>query len=563
MRKAILFSAVGLAAFWILLWAGTAFLGVHGARLLALRLALMALGAIAAGAIVWFFSTRREEVPADLDTPATGQDDIGALFREAERKLSAARLPHGARIGNLPAILLLGEPGSVKTSALLNSGIEAELLAGHIYQDGKIAPTRLANLWFSRGTIFVEAGGALLGSSGAWKSFLNQLQPRRLAAAVGNKLQAPRAALVCVDIEQVIAGGDPLTTLGRNLRARLGEVAEAFGIQLPVYVLFTKADRVPFFAEFVRNLSTEEAAQVLGVTLPLRQGTDAGLYVEQQREVLNGRFEELFRSLCDARPEFLSRENDTTQLPGAYEFPREFRKLRTPLVQILVDLCRPSQLTVGPFLRGFYFSGIRPVLVSEAIPVANPPAAQLGKQEDAGATRMFRSGASGPSPAQPVTATKRVPQWLFLGRLFSNVLLGDQAVASASGGSAKTNVLRRSLLASFAVVCLILCIGFTVSFFRNRALEQQINNAVHGSAAAVTPGSLASVEALRRLDVLRKALETLTVYHREGAPLSYRWGLYAGNRLYPQVRHIYFDHFRQQIFGKHRTAYCSPCGICR
>ncbi|HSU33467.1 MAG TPA: ImcF-related family protein, partial [Bryobacteraceae bacterium] len=40
------------------------------------------------------------------------------------------------------------------------------------------------------------------------------------------------------------------------------------------------------------------------------------------------------------------------------------------------------------------------------------------------------------------------------------------------------------------------------------------------------------------------------VYHRDGAPLSYRWGLYAGNRLYPQVRRIYFDHFRQQIFGE-------------
>lgn len=550
MRKIILFSAVGLAAFWTLVWVGTAFLGVHGSRLLALRIALMALGAIAAGAIAWFVSKQQDDVPANTNTPATGQDDIAPLFREAERKLAAARLPKGTRIGNLPAILLLGEPGSVKTSALSNCGIEAELLAGHLYQDGKVAPTRMANVWFSRGTIFAEAGGALLGAVGVWKSFLRQLQPRRLAAAVGNRMQAPRAALVCVDIEQVIAGGDPLAALGRNLRARLGDAAETFGIQLPVYVLFTKADRVPFFAEFVRNLSTEESTQVLGVTLPLRQDTDAGIYVEQQREVLNHKFEELFRSLCDARPEFLSRENDATQLPGAYEFPREFRKLRTPLLQLLIDLCRPSQLTVGPFLRGFYFSGIRPVVISESIPVSNPSVAQIGQQPDAGATRMFRPGASNPAPAQPVPVTRRVPQWLFLGRLFSNVLLGDQAVASASGSSAKTSLLRRGLLASFAVVCLILCIGFTVSFFRNRALEQQINDAVHGSAAAVTPGGLASVEALRRLDILRKALETLTIYHREGAPLSYRWGLYAGNRLYPQVRRIYFGHFRQQIFGE-------------
>jgi len=32
------------------------------------------------------------------------------------------------------------------------------------------------------------------------------------------------------------------------------------------------------------------------------------------------------------------------QLPGIYEFPREFRKLRTPLVRFLVELCKPTSL---------------------------------------------------------------------------------------------------------------------------------------------------------------------------------------------------------------------------
>ena len=65
--------------------------------------------------------------------------------------------------------------------------------------------------------------------------------------------------------------------------------------------------------------------------------------------------------MCDLRPEYLARETRPQKLPGIYEFPREFRKLRRAMVQFLVDLCRPSQLTVGPFLRGFYFSGVRPL----------------------------------------------------------------------------------------------------------------------------------------------------------------------------------------------------------
>lgn len=557
MRKIIVSTAVGLVVFWTLVWVGTAFLGMHDPRLLTLRLALMLLGAIAAVAVAWFFSRQQKEQSPGITDAANGLNDIAPLFKEAERKLSAARLPQGARIGNLPAVLVIGEPGSVKTNAVLNSGLQAELLAGHIYQDSSVGPTRLANLWFSRGTIFAEAGGALLGDAGLWKSFLRQLQPRRLAAAVGSKTQAPRAVLVCIDMDQVIAGGEALSGHARHLRSRLGEAAELFGIQLPVYALFTKSDRIPFFGDFVRNFSEEEAAQALGATLPLRQEADTGTYVEKQRDVLQNAFEDLFLSLCNARPEFLSRENDPAHLPGTYEFPREFRKLRAPLLQFLVDLCRPSQLTIGPFLRGFYFSGVRPVVVQESAPTPQPAAAQLNKQDDIGATRMFRSGAGqGPANAaasQPMVRTRRVPQWLFLGRLFNNILLGDKAIAGASGASVKTSFLRRTLFVSFAVLCLILCIGFTVSFFRNRALEQQIDQAVRGSAVTVTAGSVASVESLRRLDVLRQSLETLTVYHRDGAPWSYRWGLYSGNRLYPQVRRIYFDHFHQLLFGETQT----------
>ena len=68
-------------------------------------------------------------------------------------------------------------------------------------------------------------------------------------------------------------------------------------------------------------------------------------------------FNQLFHSFCDHRLLLLPREGDATKVPQSYEFPREFRKLRTALVQFLVDVCRPSQLRAGPFLRGFYFSG--------------------------------------------------------------------------------------------------------------------------------------------------------------------------------------------------------------
>ena len=185
--------------------------------------------------------------------------------------------------------------------------------------------------------------------------------------------KAPRAALLCFDAETFTRAGsaDALTAAARTLQARLGEISQRFGISFPVYVLFTKMNRVAFFEDFVRNLSNQEAGQVLGATLPMAQPGATGIYAEVETRRLSAAFDGLFYSLADRRIVFLPRENDPQKVPGAYEFPREFRKLRNGLVQFLVDVCRPSQLRASPFLRGFYFSGVRPVVVHDT-PVEAP-----------------------------------------------------------------------------------------------------------------------------------------------------------------------------------------------
>ena len=141
-----------------------------------------------------------------------------------------------------------------------------------------------------------------------------------------------------------------------------------------MYVLFTRCDRLPFFADYVRSLTNEEAGQVLGITLPMHN-VQAGVYAEEETRRLVGAFDSLFYSLADKRLHFLPRESDPQKIPGAYEFPREFRKLRNAVVQFLVDVGRPSQLRTSPFLRGFYFTGVRPVTVQDTpLPTATAAA---------------------------------------------------------------------------------------------------------------------------------------------------------------------------------------------
>jgi type VI secretion system protein ImpL len=485
---------------------------------------------------------------------APGGDEISLLIREAEAKLSAGKLAEGARVGQLPVYLVMGDTGSTKTSVMLHSGLEAELIAGQVYQNGNVTPTRAANVWFSRRSLFVEAGGQLGADPSKWSKLISRLQPRSSVMKKGE--QAARAVVVCFDCEVFTRPGaqDAAVNSARALRARLGEISQAMGINLPVYVLFTKTDRVPFFTEFFRNLTNDEASQVLGVTLPMLGRRNEGVYGDEETARLTGNFERLFRSLADARPEFLARETDGVKLPATYEFPREFRKLRATAVQFLVDLCRPSQLTVGPFLRGFYFTGVRPILINEAAPVAAAGVEAGGYASSSGATGIFHAGgrpaAAAPAPQQ-AGATRKVPQWVFLGHLFYSVLLADKGALGASGSSTKTSRGRRILLAIGAGLCLLLATAFTVSFFRNHGLESRVRDAAEGIASGESTGAdLASLPSLQKLETLRQSMETLASYHRDGAPWSYRWGLYAGDDLYPEARKLYFARFKQLLFGQ-------------
>jgi type VI secretion system protein ImpL len=548
-------AGAALVGYLILAWILGSVLKLDTTRFYFVFVILAALGIGATAVFIWLWRKRKE--PGGKESgPMENDDEIDGLVREAENRLAASSQAKGSKLANLPVIFVLGDTGSTKTSTILHSGMDPELLAGNVYQDTTVIPTRLANIWFARGMIFVEAGGKLMADPQRWVRLLQRLRPGRLSSAVRSE-QAPRAALLCFDSETFVQPGsaEALAAASRNLQKRLGEISQQLGVSYPVYILFTKMNRVAFFEDFVRNLTTEEAAEVLGATLPIRTQTAGGTYGEEESKRLSAAFDGIFYSLADHRISLLPREDDLQKVPSAYEFPREFRKMRNGLVQFLVDLCRPSQLTVSPFLRGFYFSGVRPILVQDT-PVASPRpsvAAQRSPFEAAGsATGFFQASAPlGPQAplAQSGTGTRKVPQWLFLNRLFTGVLLSDRTALSASGSSTKASTLQRILLASAALLVLIAAVGFTVSFFGNRALEKEVLDSAEGIPASEAGGmNLPSQAALQKLEALRQSLVKLTRYEEEGAPYGLRWFLYTGGDLYRGVRRLYYARFSQLLF---------------
>ena len=317
---------------------------------------------------------------------------------------------------------------------------------------------------------------------------------------------------------------------------------------MPVYVLFTKLDSIPSFADYVVSLSDAEIADPLG-SLLANPKIDAGLYAETATTQVGRRFDELCYSLAEFRMEVLNRGGQPENLARAYEFPRELRKLRAQIVDLLVGVGRPSQLGVNPFLRGFYFVGLRARLVEDNsyTPVAGVPAAA----EDPGATRVFSfTGAQQSTPARAQSrTTRRVPQWVFLPHLFTKVILADRGALDTSRASTRVNTVKRLLIGSVAALILMYFVALTVSYANNSALESRLAAESALPMTSVGRGDPASTSDLQNLDKLRATFLQIDGFHKHGAPLSYSWGIYPGDKLYKTACAAYGSHFKTLLLA--------------
>jgi type VI secretion system protein ImpL len=549
-------TGVILLIYLVLVYLLGRWLPLHGSDVWILRGVLAFLGLIGAFVAFWYqYKVKKaKEASGEEGAQESSTDDLDALVREAVRRLKQSTLGRGTDLSSLPIVFVLGESGATKTTVLIHSALDPELLAGHVYRDNEVLPTSTANLWYTRQAIFVDPAGAMMAQRERWRRLVKLLQPARFSAAVGKKAQAPRAAIVCFDCETFLrqGAGEVTVSAARRLSARLQEVSQLLGISFPVYVLFTRLDRISFFNEFVRGMSKDEASEVLGATLPIRS-LSAGVYADQETQRLTKAFDEIFYSLAERRIVLLPRENDGDRLPGIYEFPRELKKLRSLLVQFMVDLLRPSQLGTNPFLRGFYFTGVRPVVVDDVVAAPVLVAETAEESLNSGATQIFRGGVSqvAAPPAIRGGGPRRMPQWVFLTSLFNDILVKDRVALAASGSSSHVNLLRRIGLAFAVFLGLVFLTGFTVSFFQNHALQSRVRDEVTDLRTLQTPADVrqpASIGDLQKLDRLRSDLVDLSDWEENGAPWSMRWGLYSGHELYEDAMPFYFDRFNRLLF---------------
>jgi type VI secretion system protein ImpL len=540
---------IGIAIFvvYLALVIGGAFLlHFEGTKFVLFIVILGLLGALAVGFVLWFLHK------ASAGSAGGGADspdaiNLNTLLRDADARVRQANRAGVKSLASLPLIYVIGDENSAKTQTVLQSGLDPELLAGNVFRDGLVVPTQLANIWLAGNYVVAEAGGALLRQPALWLRLVKATLPARLGSAFSKDSRLPaRSVVVCVSIERILAPNttEQIRGLAQMLNERLRQLSQTLGISLPIYVLFTKLDNITPFAEYVGRLSEEEVKLPIGSLLSSLD-SGSGVYTEQASALIGARFDQLLFALAEFRLDILSRGGELQELARAYEFPRDLRKVRAGIVSFLAEVARPSQIGVNPFLRGFFFTGMRAHMVEDILDIG-PAQPQAAAPINAGATRIF-SLAGAPQQVQAPQprrgGVRKVPQWVFLPHLFSRILLADKSALEASRSSTRTSFLKRALLATASAVILIFLVLFTISFFKNRALEHRVAEAAAAPVSTVSAGSFAAQGDLESLDKLKAVLEELEDYRKNGPPMMDRMGLYRGDALFPIACQAYSNKF--------------------
>lgn len=449
------------------------------------------------------------------------QAEVRAMQAEVNRAINALK---GSRLGGkggidalyaLPWYVIVGPPGSGKTTALRNSGIPFPYMSAQTGGGVRgVGGTRNCEWWLSNEGVLLDTAGRYMTNDDdreEWLSFLDLLKKNRPGKPLNGIIVAVNVAELGSSREQQVEA------TARRVRERVDEVQARLQLSLPVYVLFTKCDLVQGFTEFFDDLRKSERGQIWGFTVPLARPVDAS-----PSALFTERFEEMTRGIEARALKRLSQEPALNKREALYQFPQQFASLKQNLGEFLDALFASNVYQSAPTMRGVYFTS----------------GTQEGRPIDQLAEKLRASFGLPAAPAAPTQAPTEQKSY-FLRDVFAKVVFPDQHVAALSAEE-RTRLNRQKYYfaaGAFGLAALLSVIPAN-AYLENRELVQRCDDA---QALIRARRSRAGDTMLRlnEIEAVRSVVAELKGYEDGHAPFSMTFGMYQGAALYPRMSTLY------------------------
>ena len=214
-----------------------------------------------------------------------------------------------------------------------------------------IGGTRLCDWWFTEDAVLIDTAGryttqdsnAAIDRAG-WDAFLDLLKQTRSRQPLNGLL----VAFPLSDLARATAA--ERKAHAATIRARIDELQTRFGVRMPVYMLFTKADLIAGFTEFFDDLDRDKRAQVWGTTFDLSHNGDspAATYAGDLRALV----ERLNTRLFDR----MQAERNAERRALIALFPGQVASLEPLLLDFLQAAFGGTHDNPAAMLRGVYFT---------------------------------------------------------------------------------------------------------------------------------------------------------------------------------------------------------------
>ncbi len=411
---------------------------------------------------------------------------------------------------DLPWYIIIGPPGSGKTTALINSGLEfplADRLGKNAIRG--VGGTRNCDWWFTDQAVLLDTAGRYttqdsheLIDKTAWSGFLDLLKKHR-----------PRRPLNGVIVAMSLSDLLVLTEEERRqhaqaIRNRIEELTERLGIRIPIYMLFTKVDLIAGFTDFFADLGKDERSQVWGVTFTdnEEQGKNNLLQVKAE-------YGALLQRLNDRLKPRLQEERDLNRRNLIFGFPQRMAMLQEPLTQFMDECFSVNRYQSAPLLRGVYLTS--------------------GTQEGTPIDRLMGVLAKTFRLNRTVTPVfSGQGKSFFLTKLLKDVIFAESELVGLNVKVESRRVLIHRLFYASVIGITLVCAGlWTNSYMQNQQLLKLYSNKVKTYNALGKYKLTASMDFPELLKKMNALHDVVDVYPEKNVAWTVGFGLYQGDKL--------------------------------